>query len=502
MTTTLHWLDFIAIGLYFVVLLWIGIRVVRREHGEGESESFLAADRNMGLVQTTASTAATDLGGGFSIAMGGLGFTLGVSGSWLIAISGLSVVMVSFLLVPKVKRWADRMRGLTTGDLFEARFDRRTGTLAALVIGIAWFTFVGGQVVAGAKLLQVTMAINLTLAVILSGAVILAYTAMGGLKAVIYTDVFQMIVLLIGIVFVAVPIGLYHVGGWSGIVEHFSANPDTISMVQWDAIGWQKILGWFFAIFPVWFISIAAMQRIVAARDVRTARLAFFMTGVPIEWPLFAIGSTLVGVIARMLLPDIPDPELATPMVIMHLLPVGVAGFVIAAYIAAVMSTADSVLMGPVAILTNDIYRKYLRPDADEKALVSFARAATLIIGTLGIALAYLVPNVLDLMLYAYTFGAAGLFFPMLGLLFWKGTTASGAFWSMICGGGSAIVWALLQDWQWLATFDWHPAWAQFDQAYGIEPSYAGWVIGLPVLVIVSLLTEHSSDENIEVFEK
>ncbi len=480
--TSLHTLDLIAIGAYFVVLIWIGLRIARKEKGTGESESFLAADRNMNLVQTTASTAATDLGGGFSIAMGGLGFTLGISGSWLIAISGLSVVLVSFLMVPKVKRWADRVKGLTTGDLFEARFDRRTGTVAAVVIGIAWFTFVGGQIIAGAKLLQSTVDIDLTVAVVVSGAVILAYTAAGGLKAVIYTDVFQMVVLLIGIVFIAAPIGLYTVGGWSGIVEHFSANPETESLVDWGAIGWRRLIGWFFAIFPVWFISIAAMQRIVAARDEKTARRAFFLTGVPIEWPLFAIGSTLIGLIARMLMPDLQDPELATPMLIMELLPVGLTGIVIAAYIAAVMSTADSVLMGPVAIVTNDIYRRYFRPNASEQSIVMVARIATLVLGVLGIGMAYLVPNVLDLILYAYTFGSAGLFFPMLGLLFWRRTTASGAFWSMLGGGFSALLWVA------------------FDEPLGLSASYLGWVVSLPLLIVVSLLTDHSPDEDLDMF--
>lgn len=476
--TSLHPLDLVAIGVYFVVLIGIGLRVARHERGSDESESFLAADRNMNLLQTTASNAATDIGGGFSIAMGGLGFTLGISGSWLIAISGLSVVLVSFLMVPKVKRWADRVRGLTTGDLFEARFDRRTGTVAAVVIGIAWFTFVGGQIIAGAKLLQATVAMDLTVAVVLSGAVILAYTALGGLKAVIYTDVFQMLVLLVGVVFIAVPIGLYTVGGWSGIVAHFSADPATRSLVDWGAVGWKQLVGWFFAIFPVWFISIAAMQRIVAARDERTARRAFLLTGVPIEWPLFAIGSTLVGLIARMLMPGLEDAELATPILIVKLLPAGIAGIVIAAYIAAVMSTADSVLIGPVAIFTNDIYRKHLRPEASDRALVRVARTATLVLGILGIGMAYLVPNVLDLILYAYTFGAAGLFFPMLALLFWPRATASGAFWSMLGGGSAAL------------------AWVVFDEPFGLPAAYLGWVVSLPLLVIVSLLTKHGAEED------
>jgi SSS family solute:Na+ symporter len=276
--------------------------------------------------------------------------------------------------------------------------------------------------------------------------------------------------------------GLIEVGGLSGITAYFSASPDTVSMIQWDAVGWKTALGWFFAIFPVWFISIAAMQRIVAARDERTARWSFFLTGVPIEWPLFAVGTTLIGMMARMLMPDLDDAELATPMLILELLPAGLAGVVIAAYMAAVMSTADSALIGPVAIFTNDIFRKRIRPDASNRALVRVARIATMVLGVLAIGIACLVPNVLDLILYAYTFGAAGLFFPMLGLLFWPGTTAKGAFWSMLAGGASAV------------------AWSAAGEPHGFAASYAGWVIGLPVLVIVSLMTEHSHEEDLQLF--
>jgi len=479
---SLQFLDYIAMLAYFLVLIWIGVSVVRSRSEKNKYDSFLAADRNMNLLQTTSSAAATDIGGGFSIAMGGLGFTLGVSGSWMIAVSGLSIVMVSFLMVPKVKRWSDRVKGLTTGDLFAARFDRKTGTLAAVVIGLSWFTFVGGQIIAGGKLLQVTLNMNLTLAVLVSGAVILAYTTMGGLKAVIYTDVFQMLVLMIGIVFIAVPIGLIEVGGWSVMAQQFSSSDSTKHLLDWSAVGWRQMLGWFFAIFPVWFISIAAMQRIVAARDVKTAQRGFFLTGIPIEWPLFAIGSTMIGLFARYLIPDLTDPELATPMIIMQLLPAGIAGFVIAAYIAAVMSSADSCLMGPVAIFTNDIYKRYIKPDSTELHLVRVARYATLILGILAIVTAYLIPNVLDLILYAYTFGSAGIFFPMLGLLFWKKTTAKGAFWSMLLGGSSAVIYSIIGE------------------PFGFAASYLGWIIGLPTLIIVSLLSDHSPEENPDLF--
>ncbi|HSD70810.1 MAG TPA: hypothetical protein VLB07_14725, partial [Woeseiaceae bacterium] len=184
----------------------------------------------------------------------------------------------------------------------------------------------------------------------------------------------------------------------------------------------------------------------------------------------------------RMLFPDLADPELAAPTVIMELLPVGLAGVVIAAYIAAVMSSADSCLIGSVAIFTNDVYRKHLQQDASEETLLKVARISTIVLGVLAIGIAYLVPNVLDLILYAYTFGAAGMFFPMLGLLFWRRTTASGAFWSMLAGGGFAIGWTIAGE------------------PWGFAASYAGWVIGLPVLVIVSLATTHSPDEDPGLF--
>ena len=468
-------LDLLALAGYFLVLIAIGWRVLRRHRGDHATESFLAANRDADLVQTTASTAATDLGGGFSLALGGLGFTLGLAGSWLLAVSAASVVLAGLLLVPRLKPWLDRSGALTTGDLFRARFDRRTGQLAALVIALAWFTFVGAQIIAGGKLLQATTGLDLQLGVLLAGTIIIAYTAMGGLKAVILTDVMQMGVLFVGIVLIAVPVGWWRIGGWDGLVVGL-AEADASHLLDWGAAGWPQIVAWLLAVFPVWFISIAALQRVIAARDTATARRAFVLTGVPIEWPLFAIGATLMGLFARVLLPDLSDPELATPLVILELLPAGLAGIVIAAYVAAVMSTADSCLIGPVAIATQDGYAR-LRPNAGPAQRLRVARILTVGLGALATGLALLVPNVLDLILYAYTFGAAGLFLPMLGLLFWRRTTAAGAFTSMLGGGSTAIVWSLLgEPWGWAA-------------------AYPGWGIAALLLVAVSLATDHSAEE-------
>ncbi len=128
--------------------------------------------------------------------------------------------------------------------------------------------------------------------------------------------------------------------------------------------------------------------------------------------------------------------------------------------------------------------RKFLNPGATDTALVKVARVATVVLGVLAIGIAYLVPSVLGPVLYAYTFGTAGLFFPMLGLLFWPRTTATGAFWSMLLGSTCAIVWAF------------------FDEPWGFASSYLGWAVALPVLVVVSLLSEHSAEEDLLIFRE
>ncbi|MBU4228053.1 sodium:solute symporter family protein [bacterium] len=478
----LGFVDIFVMVIYFIALMSIGAYVLRSKKEKGEIESFLAADRNMGLFQTTATTSATDLGGGFSIAMGGLGFSMGLAGSWLMAVSALSAIGAAFFLVPVVKKWADKCKGYTIGDLFTQRFDKKTGFMAAILIGLAWFCFVGGQIIAGGKLIAGTMGIGLSVSIIIAGAIVLFYTSAGGLKAVIYTDVFNMVVLFLGVILILIPIGWIKSGGWQGLVEQFSASAETSKLLDWGNVSWKTGIGWFLSIFPVWFISICSIQRIIAAKDESTAKKAFFLTGIPIEWPIFAIGTVLIGMFARKLIPGLTDPELAVPRMIVTMLPMGIAGLVVAGYTAAVISTADSCLMGPVAIFTNDIYKKLIKPKASDSELIKVARIATIVMGFLAIYLAYKVPSILTIVLYAYTFGAAGLFFPMLGLLFWKRTTSTGAFWSIIIGGSSAVIWTLLGS------------------PYGFAASYLGWTTSFLTLVLVSLNTQHGSEEDIETF--
>jgi SSS family solute:Na+ symporter len=102
--------------------------------------------------------------------------------------------------------------------------------------------------------------------------------------------------------------------------------------------------------------------------------------------------------------------------------------------------------------------------------------------GVLAIVVAYLVPHVLKLILYAYTFGAAGIFAPTVGLLFWRRATAAGALWSILAGGSTAVAWTLAGD------------------PWGLSASYCGWLVSFAVLILVSLCTAHHPEEDVESF--
>jgi SSS family solute:Na+ symporter len=174
-----------------------------------------------------------------------------------------------------------------------------------------------------------------------------------------------------------------------------------------------------------------------------TARRAWFFAGL-LEYPAMAfIGATL-GLFARVLYPT-ADPEMGLPLLIRDVLPVGATGLILAAYFAAIMSTADSCLLASVGNLVDDIVGIHIAPSSSERAMLVLSRILTLVVGFGSVTFALLVPRVIDSILLAYSFMVAGLFFPALAALFWRRASGRAAFWSIVVGG-SLTVWLSVAD--------------------------------------------------------
>jgi len=426
----MHWIDFAIIAVYMLTMLGVGFFFLRRQESV---DQYFVGDRKMGAGHIGFSVVATDVGGGFSIGLGGLGFVMGLSGSWLLFTGLLGAWLAAVILIPKVKQLGDKHGFLTYPDYLEKRFDSKTRLVAAIVSGIGYAGFVGAQVLAGAKLGSAVFDVSILTAVIIMAGVAVVYTSFGGIQAVIYTDSIQWIILLGGLMFFALPFSYVEIGGWDVIkaslpASHFSLTNITIG----------KFITWMFTIVPIWFVGMTLYQRIYATSDVKTAKRAWYLAGL-LEWPVMAFLGVLLGMFGRVMFPD-SESEMALPMLIKTVLPVGLVGLVSAAYFSAIMSTADSCLLASVGNLVNDVYQKYFRPQASDAHVLRVSRFATLVIGVLSVAIALVVPKVLDSILLAYSFMVSGLFVPTLGGLIWKKVTSTAAFLSMLVGGGCAIL--------------------------------------------------------------
>lgn len=433
----MHVIDYAIIIGYLLVVLGIGFYFLRRQNCLDE---YFVGNRKMGAGHIGFSVVATDVGGGFSIGLGGLGFTMGLSGSWLLFTGLLGAWVSAVVMIPRIKRLGDRKNFFTFPDFLEHRFDGNVRLVAAVVSGIGYGGFVGSQLLAGAKLCSAAFQISIPIAVLIMAAIVILYTSFGGLEAVVYTDTLQWFVLLSGLLFFALPFGYVKVGGMSALTETLPASYFSLTNLTVS-----QFFTWMFTIVPIWFIGTTLYQRIYATRDIKTAKRAWYLAGL-LEWPLMAFLGVILGMFARVLYPA-SEPEMGLPLLIRHVLPVGIVGIVLAAYFSAIMSTADSCLLASVGNFVNDIFQKYIRPEASEKSVLRLSRLLTALIGALSVGIALVVPTVLESILLAYSFMVSGLFMPTLGGLLWKRVSSRAALLSMLVGGGTALVLEIFVSW-------------------------------------------------------
>jgi SSS family solute:Na+ symporter len=362
-----------------------------------------------------------------------------------------------------VKSLGDSFRHRSFPAFVAHRFGAPTGTLAAFFSALGYAGFTGSQVLAGAKLGSAAFDIPVVHAVVAMSAVIVLYTALGGLQAVIYTDTVQWAILLLGLSFLGLPLALRSVGGVDALVS--AVPPELLSLSN---ISPGQLGVWMVTIVPVWFVAMTAYQRIHAARDLKTARRAWFLAGL-LEYPAMAFLGAALGLCARVLYPTV-DPEMGLPLLIRNVLPVGACGLLLAAYFAAIMSTADSCLLASVGNVADDLLGPLTEARVGELGRLRLARLLTVAIGFGSVAFALYVPSVIESILLAYSVLVGGLFVPTLAALFWKRVPGLAAFASMLVGGGTTVVLQVV------------PA------RVPIEPVVAGLVLSCAALVAVTVM--------------
>ncbi len=440
----MHFFDITVFVVYMLCVIGIGVWFLMRNKGV---DDYYVGGRKIGSIHIGLSVVATDVGGGFSIGLGGLGFIMGLAGSWMLFTGLIGAWLSAVILIPRVKNLEQFNHFYTFPQFLNSFYNKRVALLAGIISAVGYLGFTSSQILAGAILAEATFIPHLDrqTALIIMGTIVIVYTAMGGIKAVIYTDTIQWIILMMGLIFIGIPIAYTSVGGMAGIREVLP--PEFFSLGN---ISWQQLLNWGVTIIPIWFVGMTLYQRIYASRDKKQAQRAWFIAGL-FEWPVMAFMGVLLGLFARVAVAqgmfeylgyaaagDI-DAEMGLPLLLRTVLPVGLMGLMMAAYFSAIMSTADSCLMASSGNFLTDILSRWFTIPESHKKFLILSQLLTLILGVFALMLATKMPNVLELMLYSYAFMVSGLFVPVMGALFLKKANATAAFWAMLAGGGTTI---------------------------------------------------------------
>jgi len=479
-------IDIVVFVVYFIAMLGVGFYFYFKNKS---TDDYYVGGRNMGAWHIGLSVVATDVGGGFSIGLGGLGFIMGVSGSWMLLTGLIGAWISAVLLIPQVNRLSKKIPLLTFPQLFKYHYNGNVALLAGLISGIGYIGFTSSQILAGAKLASATFPVlTLNQALLIMGIIAVVYTVAGGLKAVIYTDTVQWIILMAGLIFIGIPLGYTAVGGFQGIKEVLPNE-----FVRLDNISPVQFINWAITIIPIWFVGMTLYQRIYACRDEKTAKKAWFIAGL-FEYPIMAFMGVLLGLFARvaaeqgqfayMGYTDVAnmDSEMGLPILLRTVLPVGLTGLMLSAYFSAIMSTADSCLMAASGNVVTDIFER-IAPRLTKRNILRTSQITTLVIGALALVLAMNMRNVLDLMLLSYAFMVSGLFVPVLGILFWKNSHPIAAFFSMLLGGATTTILEI----------------SQFVLPYGLDANVAGITISLLVFIGLNLgLPPHEPSYSID----
>ncbi len=412
-----------AIAVYLVATAATGLLARRRAEGEA---GFYLAGRSLGPVAASSTLAATAIGGSATIMVIGQVFSRGLPAIWIDLAGGTGLILLGLLLAAKVRRLGLFSLPEIAGHFYGQAVRRVAGALV-LLAQVGWL---GILLKACVSLLQPLLGIHPLALLISVGGVFILYTVIGGQLAVARTDVVQLALMAAGILLVAVPL-LIGEAEWQKVPASLWQFPAGPEFPLWTLLPLILIYG-----LPH-LVGSDIYGKLLSARDERVARLSAIVAGgLKIA---FGIAAGLIGLAAAGILPpETPADEVLTTLVAEVLSPPA-AALLAVAFLATLMSSADSVLLTASTVLNRDLLR--LRG-------ATAGRIAVAIIGSLGIVFALLFSSLLDIFFFAYTLFSAGLSLPVL-LGFWRDKlrlNTAGAAASML-GGAGAVVLATVARW-------------------------------------------------------
>ncbi len=393
---------------YSAGLILLGLWIGRRVESSG---AFFVARRRLGPVLLFATVLAANIGAGSTVGAAGLGYRNGLSAWWWVGSAGVGTLVLALWLGPRIWRVARQRELYTVGDYLELRYGK---TVRALIAGLLWLAtlaILAGQLIAVAWVLNVVAGVPKVAGCLIGGGVMTVYFAAGGLFTAAWVNVVELVVLMAGFA-IALPWALSGVGGWAGVVAASPPAPEYLSF--WgDGDSWWAYLA---LLAPAFIISPGLIQKVYGARDERTVRWGVGLSALVLL--VFAAFPPLLGMIARVYAPTLANPELALPTLLTDGLPLALGTLALAAVFSAEISSADAILFMLATSLSEDLYRRFVRPEATDGRVLLVARVAAIAGGVLGVLLAIVLPSVISSLTVFYSLLGVTLFVPVVAGLY------------------------------------------------------------------------------------
>ncbi|MFT2099515.1 sodium/proline symporter PutP [Marinomonas sp. 2405UD66-6] len=474
---------------YLVVMLGIGLYAYKLT---SSSEDYFLGGRSLGPWPTALSAGASDMSGWLLLGLPGYAYAAGLESIWIAG--GLLVgTWLNWLLCAKRLRTYSikANNALTLPDFLSTRFNDKSKliqTISALFILLFFLFYTSSGLVAGGKLFETVFGLDYTYAVVIGTVCVVSYTLFGGFLAVAWTDLVQG--LMMSAALVIVPIIALD-GSWSQLSDTLmTKNPELLNI--WTNVSGEPLSAIAIISLVAWGLGYFGQPHILARfkasrsnKDVKTARY------IAVSWTLISmIGALLIGLVGisyvdTNLAGNLADSEKIFMILVNAIFHPIVAGILLAAILAAIMSTADSQLLVSSSALAEDFYKQLFNKDATQEQIVKVGRLAVVMISVVALFLA-LNPesSVLGLVSYAWAgFGAA--FGPAILLsLFWRNMNRNGALAGIIIGGVTVVVWKQLSG----GIFD----------LYEILP---GFILSSLAIIIVSIATGTPEESVTETFD-
>ena len=428
---SLSWIDYTIVVIYFIGIIAHGI-YISRKNKDSDSDGYFLAGRSLPWYLIGFSLFASNMSGSSFVGLMGGAYDNGVvifNYEWTAAF--VLIIFAIFVLPSYLKAKVS-----TVPEFLERRYDVRSRRAfsAFTILAIMFIDTAGALYAGGLVISNVTEYLNLWSAVAVLALVAGIYTILGGLSAVVVTDTVQAILLIVGAA-VLFWIGLDRIGGWQELFTDLEDSKQHLILpADNDFLPWTGLWGVVLLGFYYWTINQFVVQRTLGAKSLKEGQLGAIFAGFLKIPNLFLM--ILPGLIALKLYPDLSTPDLAFPTLAFELMPVGVRGLIMAALIAAIMSSLDSALNSAGTLVTLDFF-KPLKPDLDEDTYVKIGKIVTGICMVIGAVYAPLIAGFESL--FSYFQSSLSYIIPPIVVVYVMGLfvpwlNGNGAFWTILFG--------------------------------------------------------------------